>query len=124
MVAAEPWLVQINCVADTIKRTTMRNRLQIHALVLALLVSGRLAASDDEELRGRELMMDEDTMATMHKSMVELHSDIAEMRDANSNDIKIRMMEKHMNAMLRQMDMMMHAMDGKPVSRHDHRKMK
>ena len=102
----------------------MKNILLMPTIVLALLVSGALAAADDAEHRSRGLMMDDETMAAMHESMADLHSDIEQIRDANSNDIKIRMMEKHMNAMVRQMDMMMDAMEGKPVRRHNHRKTK
>lgn len=102
----------------------MKNILLMPTIVLALLVSGALAAADDAEHRSRGRMMDDETMAAMHERMADLHSDIEQIRDANSNDIKIRMMEKHMNAMVRQMDMMMDAMEGKPVRRHNHRKTK
>lgn len=68
--------------------------------------------------------MDEESMAAMHESMSDLRDDIAQMRDASSNDIKLRMMEMHMDKMTRHMQMMMDAMEGKPVQRHDHRKMK
>lgn len=102
----------------------MRNSLLMPTIVLALLVSGPLVAADDAEHRSRGLMMDDETMLALHESMADLRSDIEQVRDADSNDIKIRMMEKHMNAMVRQMDMMMDAMEGKPVRRHSHRKTK
>lgn len=68
--------------------------------------------------------VDDESMAAMHESMSDLRDDMAQMRDASSNDIKLRMMEMHMGKMTRHMQMMMDAMEGQPVRRHDHRNKK
>jgi hypothetical protein len=70
------------------------------------------------------MSMSDESMEAMHESMAELEADIAEMRKADSSDIKLRKMEQHMEQINRHMRMMMDAMEGKKVKRHDHSKMK
>jgi hypothetical protein len=82
-----------------------------------------------EDGRGTEhqapgMSMSDESMAAMHESMAALEADISKMRKSDSNDVKLRLMEKHMDQMTRHMRMMMDAMEGKAVKRHDHSKMK
>jgi hypothetical protein len=106
----------------------MHKLFTIAATTLFLLGTSGLALAEGQgtmtEHRAMGMSMSEESMTAMHESMAQLKADVGTMRDASSNDIKLRMMEKHMNDMTNHMEMMMNVIEGKPVQRHDHGRIK
>lgn len=106
----------------------MKNLIGYGAL-LAALVSGTPAFAAEgqgshTEHRAMGMSMSDDSMQAMHESMTALKAEQETMRNMDSDEMKLRMMEKNMDAMTQHMEMMMNVMEGKKPAKHDHRKMK
>jgi hypothetical protein len=99
-------------------------RNSIIALALLAVGPGIAEGDQDNQMEHRAMGMSDDNMKAMHESTATLSAELNAMRSADSNDMKLRMMEKYINQNHRRIKMMMDAMEGNRTRRHDHQKTK